>query len=121
MIATFLDGSMRQASTPIIPAQVANAFRAQVLDSGLSAQQRPPFYGLSSIAGKLRRINSLDPGQPLRLYHKATGVLVKQTVSDAQGGFLFQYLDGSQDYYVVVIDSLELYDPAISPIVDLNA
>lgn len=118
MQPSFIEGLLHTQAA-ITPANQIYPFRASILYEPRGGSV-PKFAGLGRIEGKVHVISSPAPSKIVRLYHKGSGALVQETVSNAQGNYVFDLIDDTQVYYAVAIDDVDAYDPAISPMVDLS-
>lgn len=78
-------------------------------------------FGARALSGVVDYITSPAAGRIVRAYDKASGVLLRETVTAGDGTYSFPDLIGSRDYYVVALDTppnpASAWDTDISPIV----
>lgn len=63
-----------------------------------------PFYGRKAIGGIVDVIITPAPARVVRLHHRGTGKVVRETLSAADGSYQFLGLDDNFDYYVIAFD-----------------
>lgn len=120
-IPTFMDGEFAFAYGGTPASYVSGGLRAFVMDERIS-EDIPRFFGLARISGKVRVVESEAPSRIVRLYHRDSGVMIKSAQTDLNGDYRFDHLDGTQTYFVIALDNpTYIYDPIISPLVDLAA
>lgn len=93
---------------PVVLAQVV----ARVVD-----RNWVPNWGTGSIAGTTKiysvPTNISAPTRRVRLYDHDSGLLVRETTSDASGDYGFSNLLRTRTYYVTAFDHLTGYDAVI--------
>jgi len=63
-----------------------------------------PFYGSKSIGGVVDVITTPAPSRVVRLHHRGTGKVVRETRTASDGSYAFRGLDPNFDYYVIAFD-----------------
>lgn len=75
-------------------------------------------YGRAALAGVVDYVTTPAPGRLVRVYLKASGALLRETVTAADGSYSFGDLAPDRDYYVVALDNAPSnWDTDISPVV----
>ncbi|MGK2897990.1 MAG: hypothetical protein ACSLE9_04800 [Burkholderiaceae bacterium] len=76
-----------------------------------------PLFGTGTIAGTTKiysvPTNINAPTRRVRLYDTVSGVLARETISDASGNYAFANVDKLRTYYVTAFDGITGYDAVI--------
>jgi len=84
----------------------------QIVSLGFRAKDLR-FPGPGTITGTITEASSEDPlVRRVRLLERATGLLLAETWSDAQGDYSFTALDMSREYLVLAFDHTDEYNMA---------
>lgn len=110
--------ALPRVSGPALPTP-APGFTARTLVAGAPAPSPLAlwrflrFAGTGRIAGTVKVLSAIAPGRTVRLYDKASGLLARETVSDAAGAYAFAQLDAARTYYVTAFDTATGYNATI--------
>lgn len=71
----------------------------------LSAARCPILPGAFSFRGEVDVITTPAPSRVVRLHDRASGKVVRETVTDAAGLYSFPGVSDLRDYYIVALDT----------------
>lgn len=79
-----------------------------------------PFVGDGRVAGTVYLLSTSTPapGRLVRLYDRASGLLLRQVLSELDGTYAFEDVATNREVYVVAVDAIPGYDPVVSPVVE---
>ena len=100
-------------------AQGAGTPSTRVVDVGqVRVRLSAGFAGLGSIEGVVT-VNAVPAAKQVRLFDKATGAMVAQTQSGANGEYAFTGIDSAREYFVVSHDNARQYNAVVSDMITL--
>jgi hypothetical protein len=83
---------------------------------GLIGKQRALFSGSGVIAGTVT-VEGTPAARQVRLFDKKTGLLIDETLSQANGAYQFDRLELAREYFVVSHDYTRVFNAVIQDMV----
>lgn len=91
--------------------------KVPVYPTDFGVQQFYRFVGRGRIVGTVKVITTPAPARVVRLYHRGSGILVKETLSAGDGTYSFTALNHERTYFVTAFDVEGGYNATIADFV----